>query len=403
MPATIKTTRKDRCRNQGAILSMVIITLLLLSIASMSMLSLAQASQVRAGNNTCDILAKCAADAGIEKMIYLMNQQLKSGTFNSNQLPALTNEPMINANASYTVNYSGNLSTGYQLTSAGSSGSRSRTVRVNVILKSAFADFAIFGKDKVDFKNKAIITGYNSSNPFDLQTTPAIGTESTKDNSLLCKNKTEINADVYLFPGADSKKVISGAEAIQGEIFTLPAAIEFPDIKTPKYESNKGNLSGNTVTLNSTDSGNYSTISIKDKLIVNGNCSIVISGNISLDNKAAIEVSENSSLTIYLSGNFDGKNASGVTNKTNNPANFKLYGVGSNQDITLKNSSAFYGAIYAPNADVRFDNGAAIYGAVIGEDVEVKNSGAIYCDKALRKAKVTDADAYFAATNWEYL
>lgn len=392
-----------RRHRKGAVLALVIIAVLILSISSMAMLSLSQAAQVRAANNTSTMTARCAADAGIEKMVYLMNQSLKAGTFNSSQLPVITNEPMINANASYTVNFSGNLATGYQITSIGTSGGASRTVRTTVTLQSAFADFAMFGKSSLDFKNKATVYGYNSSDALDTDTRPAIGTASVANGSISCGNLTVINGDAYLFPGAVPNNVIKGISSIEGEIFTLPAPITFPTIKIPTFSGSKGALSGSTLTINSADSGNYTTISASNKLTVNGACSIVVSGDISLGNSATIEISNNSSLNIYLSGKFDGKNSAGVVNKTNIPANFKLYGVGQNQSITLKNSSTLYGAIYAPNADIQIDNGASVYGAVIGNKIELKNSGSMYCDKALKKAQPTDSDAYFAASSWEEL
>jgi hypothetical protein len=52
--------------------------------------------------------------------------------------------------------------------------------------------------------------------------------------------------------------------------------------------------------------------------------------------------------------------------------------------IDLKNSSEISGLIYAPYAQVLVHNSADVYGAIYGSDVDIRNSGDIWFDTALK-------------------
>jgi hypothetical protein len=68
--------------------------------------------------------------------------------------------------------------------------------------------------------------------------------------------------------------------------------------------------------------------------------------------------------------------------------------------MIFKNSSDFYGVIYAPNASVVMDNSAKLYGAVVAKSFEQKNSGTLSYDASLRDAGVNDEAVRFVVTNW---
>jgi choice-of-anchor A domain-containing protein len=68
--------------------------------------------------------------------------------------------------------------------------------------------------------------------------------------------------------------------------------------------------------------------------------------------------------------------------------------------MRFKNSTDFYGAIYAPNADVVMDNSANIYGSVVSKSFEQKNSATFNYDVTLRDVSISDEAVYFTITNW---
>ena len=111
-------------------------------------------------------------------------------------------------------------------------------------------------------------------------------------------------------------------------------------------------------------------------------------------------IENDASLILYLGGDFEGKNSSTVNNETQDPQKLKIYGLDSCENIRFKNSSDFYGAIYAPNADVVMDNSANIYGSVVSKSFEQKNSATFNYDVSLRDVSTNDMTVYFTIKNW---
>jgi hypothetical protein len=52
--------------------------------------------------------------------------------------------------------------------------------------------------------------------------------------------------------------------------------------------------------------------------------------------------------------------------------------------ISLSNSGAFYDVVYAPFAGLDLFNGSAIYGVILAKTVDLKISGNLYFDIALK-------------------
>ncbi|MFH0995569.1 MAG: pilus assembly PilX N-terminal domain-containing protein [Pseudomonadota bacterium] len=92
-------------------------------------------------------------------------------------------------------------------------------------------------------------------------------------------------------------------------------------------------------------------------------------------------------VNLFMSGELAGKNGT-ITHAGEDPKKFAIFSDKSDP-ISLSNSSAFYGVVYAPFADLDIFNGAAIYGAILAKTVEVKNSGNIYFDISLKDKYLT--------------
>ena len=90
---------------------------------------------------------------------------------------------------------------------------------------------------------------------------------------------------------------------------------------------------------------------------------------------------------IYLSGEFDGKNGT-ITHAEGDPKKLAIFS-NTADPISLSNSSAFYGVIYAPYADLDIYNHAPLYGAILAGTVDMKNSGNFYFDRALKDKYLT--------------
>ena len=92
-------------------------------------------------------------------------------------------------------------------------------------------------------------------------------------------------------------------------------------------------------------------------------------------------------VNLFISGELNGKNGT-ITHASGDPKKFAILSDRSDP-VSLSNSSAFYGLVYAPFADLDIFNGAAIYGAIHAKTVDVKNSGNFYFDIALKDKYLT--------------
>jgi hypothetical protein len=109
---------------------------------------------------------------------------------------------------------------------------------------------------------------------------------------------------------------------------------------------------------------------------------------IELKNGAAISIDTSAGpVHIYLSGELNGKYGT-ITHDGGDPKKFAIFS-DTADTVSLSNSSALYGIIYAPYAGLEIYNHAALYGAVLAGTVDVKNSGDFYFDRSLKDKYLT--------------
>lgn len=398
----------EKQKNKGSVLAIMVLLILLLSLTCMALIGVAREARVRTVKNVSDLSARFAADAGFERALYLMNQNLEAGTWTLDDVPTYDAESLTASEADYTVTFEGDLDSGYQLTSVGACGLATRTVRATIELSSPFAnDYAVLTKGNLILKNNAMVSGYNSADPMDTDVLVAIGTLSDEDGSIVLDNNATVNGDIHIPPGSDPDEVVKTpmAEAVAGEIFVLPTEIKLPPITEPSFTASKGAISGKDVTLTSSDSGKYTGIDISTngRLMINGNVILYIVGDIVLGNQARLEVADLSTLKVYFNGDIEAKNASQIVNVSQIPDAIRLYGTGEDQTIDLKNSNDIQAIIYAPDADMIIYNSVDAYGCFIVDTFEMKSSGNVYYDEALKETSLDDELIYFTVTHWEEL
>lgn len=399
---------KIKKRPKGAILALIMIVVLLLSMTSLALIRVGTEARLRTVKSVSEVSARFAADAGIERTLYLMNNRLEVGTWTLDDVPTYSAETLTASNGDYTVTYTGDLSSGYTVTSVGHSGGQTKTVRAMIELTSMFAeDFAILTRGALIVKNNSKISGYNSADLSEDGVPVCIGTLSILDNSVIIGNNGQIDGDVYIGPGGDPDDVVSlGTNTdVAGETFSMPQGYNLPTISPPDYVASKGSISGKNVTLTSSDSGKYNSINISNngKLEIDGDVTLYITGDIELDNNVEIQIDSDDSLKLYFDGDFLTKNKAGINNLSQVPSRAMLFGTGEDQKIELNNTNDLYSAVYAPNADMEIFNKIDIYGSIIVGSVDIKNTADIYYDKALKEVSLSDEGIRFSITRWEEL
>jgi hypothetical protein len=383
----------------GFISLMAMVVAIIMFIIGIALLTLGFNRRLFSIRANQQLAARCAADYALNKAVYQMNLRLP-GPINDATLPAEDAVQVPGSSAgtyatstySYTVTKSSGI---YSVEAHGTSGSVTKTVACDLRLKSAL-EYAILTKDKLDIFPCSTVNCINcGSIPLKIGTTNNPNTNA----EITLKPGALVDGDILLGQNGIPSLNISGSATVTGSVYAVATDYDLPLPTVPTYLSSatsQGNKS-NPATLTSGKYGNI-TLGNSKILTITGNVQLYVTGDISLGNSAKIIIDPNSKLTIYLGGQFDGKNGAGVTNNTHDSTLFTLYGLGSNS-IHIFNSDEFYGVVYAPNASVEINNNVKIQGSVIAKDYKQDNSAIFTYDARLRT--ITDANlTRFVPSHW---
>ena len=393
----MKKLLQSKKRGSAIPLSMVVVMILLA--LGTGLLNLGLHSRIISIRTASDIAARSAADAGLIKALFEMNEKLKVESWNGSSLPAGTNIGLPNCDTVFSYTVAGDLGGGYTIESIGNSNQAQRTVSCTLQLQGPF-EAAICTKQDLHMKNGATVGWYNyDADDGDMQ----IGTNSTEPGSIVLKNTSIIDGDIFVGMGGNPDDVINDHDAtVNGSTFALTQIYEPSPVTVPEsLESlpSLGTINDNT-TISSSARYNSINLGNKETVIISGDITLYITGDIILGNSAELGIENDASLVLYLGGNIEGKKSSAVNNETHDPQKLKIYGLDSCETIEFKNSADFYGAIYAPNADVIVHNSGNIYGAVTAKSFEQKKSGTFNYDASLRDVSIDDEAIFFTITNW---
>lgn len=391
-----------KSENTGYVLPLVMVVLLILLVIGSGLVYLGMQGRIRAVRNVSDIIARTAADAGLAKAVFEMNEKLKAKPFSNATLPIETNQLLSNCDAFYSFTVSVDAKGIYSVKSIGNCNKAENQVYCTLRLRGPF-DWAIAVDDTITLHNSAAIDWYNN----DSDDEPLkVATNSIENAAVDLKNSIKIYGDVAVGVGGDPDEVINEGTSITitGEKYAMPEEMEFIPVTVPVWLQtlpSGGTINGdNTITT----SGKYDKINLinSNEITIKGNVLLYITGDVILGNscKITIENDGNSSLELYIGGNLEAKNSSEFNNKTEIPKNFKLYGLDSCTNLRLKNSTDYYGVIYAPKADIIFDNSINFYGAIVGKTLDMVNSAMIYYDASLRDVTVNDQAVRFTVNRW---
>ncbi len=389
-------------KKRGSAIPLAVVAVMILLAMGTGLLSLGLQSRIISIRTASDIAARSAADAGLIKALFEMNEKLKVGAWNDSSLPFGTNISLPNCDAVFSYTVTGNLSSGYTVESTGIFNQAQRTVSCTLQLQGPF-EAAIFTENGMELNNSAVVDWYNNTEDDKIM---QIGTNNTASGSVVLRNSATVYGDVVVGMGGDPGAVINDYGAtVTGDTRALTERYVMQPITVPEWlESlpSNGAIPNDTNDTTITTSARYSSIDLgnSETVTISGDITLYITGDIILGNSAELGIESDASLVLYLGGDFEGKNSSTVNNETQDPQKLKIYGLDSCEIIRFKNSSDFYGAIYAPNADVLMNNSANIYGSVISKSFEQRNSATFNYDVTLREVSINDEAVFFTITNW---
>ena len=81
-------------KRKGSVIVLMLLAVVVLSVMGVGLLSLGLRGRTIAIRNTSKIAARCAADAGLTKAVFEMNEKLKVKPWDGSTLPQATNETL---------------------------------------------------------------------------------------------------------------------------------------------------------------------------------------------------------------------------------------------------------------------------------------------------------------------
>jgi len=406
--AQSKTDRlRISCERPGFAIVLVLCAVVILLVIGGGVLSLGMHSRGLAVRTSSDIAARCAADAGLTRAFFEMNEKLKVIPWDDSLLPEAISEVLPNSDVTYSYAVTGDLSSGYVIESTGKSGLREKIISCSLSLKGPF-EHTILTRGALILKAGTLVQGCNSADPWDTNIEVLIGTKSTLPDSVILNSGVVVNGSVVIGAGGDVETAIKDLGASVYRQYAMVEEIELPPV-TPPVLTDMGsgiNVHGTTLIVGPTDNGKYTKIDVKRAtnpgiLEVNGGDVVLyVTGDISLGQECQIVIKDGSSLALYLNGDMTAGNEAGINNQSL-PANLKIFGTSTGeQSLTLKAKSESLGAIYAPNAIVTVMADGDIYGTITAKSFELKSGGNFYYDKALRNVAPDDDAVEFVIKEW---
>jgi len=404
-------TKLLKSKRRGSAIPLTVVAIIILLAMGVGLLSLGFNSRIYTLRNASGIKARCAADAGLAMALFEMNQKLQVKPYNEGTLPQAIDVELPYSDQVCSYQVTGNLGSGYVITSLGQSGDAKRAVQATIGLMSPFND-AILVKDKLTLKSGTSVKGYNSDDLTETDIEATIGSQSTANDSITLNMGVTVNGDVFAAPGADIDTAIKDLGAtIKGDKRT-GEVINLPEVVPPTLPNMATDISakGATVSITPADNGVYTAINLKTTgdpgilEVSGGNVVLYVTGDIGLGQGCEIVVKPDATLKIYIDGNIVCANGSSINTEAppEEAATLQLFATGEgNQFFDVKAKSDFTGTIYAPDADVVLYAGGDAYGSVVAHDFEFKTGGDFKYDKALQKKNTVNDDAViFAVTRW---
>ena len=377
-----------KSKRTGSAIALALLVVIILVVMGAGLLSLGLHSRMLSTRTAAEISARCAADAGLTKAVFEMNEKLKVRPWDDNALPLETDATLANSDATFSYMITSDPDYIYHVDVTGRAGREIKTVGCTLTLVGLFRN-AVYAQNSLVLENAFLIDAYSSEQG------PYGGVNALQPTTVAT---------------GDPNAVAMGSGTVYGE-FLVDYGRELPAISAPTeppFDVSKGeiDLDANSVplVLGPDDSGQYDSITLLEggKLIIDGEVTLYVPEDIRMKQFSELEILPDSYLTLYLGGNFTARNTSAVNALTQEPKGCQVYGIGEEgQSFLFEQSAVFYGTIYAPDADITLNNAAELYGAIIADNSVIANSAELHFDATLLKASVNEIGAEFIVQHWQ--
>jgi hypothetical protein len=286
----------------------------------------------------------------------------------------------------------------------------SRTVRVTVVTKNAIGP-GLGARRRIELNgNKLHVDSFDSSDPAYSDASGSYDAAKRKAGATVASNLgiedavSLGNADIFgrVATGIGGSIDVlkngivgnldwhnSGGTGIQSGYSSSDADLPFPPIDAPiSGKSPPTVTSGSKYTLMLTNDV-YEIGSLKGKISVHGNATLIVRTEFDLDGADAITIAPGGKLNLYVyaatavfgpgSYNYSGGGKA---------ENLRYYGMPSNTEINFNGNSTFVGVLYAPEAAINMNGGGSgvnFLGSLMADTVRLNGTYRFHYDEGLAK------------------
>jgi len=283
----------------------------------------------------------------------------------------------------------------YTFTSTGH-GPGNAQVTIEVTVKGGSAiSYAAFGNQKADMKNGGATLSYDSSSSDPTKNDPSDPLFQTTHEAdvgsndwLVTHTGSSIDGDGVLGQQSDGSTTVNDIHA--ETVFYGTAGLNAGRVDPDPLGINSGG-EYDPSTYAAEDNNDNGDLALGTTIDTNGSVTLVGKAggadyyftSILLRNGANLTIDASAGpVNIFLEGGLSANNESAI-NVTGKPTDFSIFS-NSTTLIDFKHSSTFKGFVYAPFANVNMKNSSSVYGAIWASQVDIKNSGTLYFDTALK-------------------
>ncbi len=387
-------------KNAGFATVLVLLAIVVMLAMGTSLLKLGQNSRIGAVRGASEVAARCAADSGLTKAVFEMNEKLRDEAWDSSKLPQATDQPIPGCDATFSYTVLWDTENGYVIESTGRSSRAVKKVACTLSLSGLF-EHAILTQGEIALKSGSVVDWYNyEAGDESLK----IGTNSTASGAINIGPGATVNGDIVVGAGGDPDEVVNASGAtVTGQIYASTQSYDFSPVTVPGWLESMP--SGGTVKTTIISSGKYDGIDLgKGEIVtIDGPVTLYITGDTSLSNSAQLQISEtnpDASLTLYLGGNLYCKNGGFINNITKDAKKLKIYGLDSCTNLNIATDGELYGGIYVPQADMSLKNSVNIFGAVVAKNLYQGAAANFNYDASLRDVAVSNEGVRFVVKKW---
>ena len=371
-------------KKPGSAIALALLVVIIFVVMGTGLLSLGLHGRMLASRTAAEIAARCAADAGLTKAVFEMNEKMKVRPWDDNTLPQETDATLAPSDATFTYTITSNPDYIYHVDVTGRAGRETKNVSCTLTLIGLFRN-AVYAQNSIVLENGYLVDAYSSEQG------PYGGVNALQPTTIAT---------------GDPNAVAMGSGVVYGD-FLVDYGRELPAITAPTeppFDVSMGSIDTNEVDIyfGPADSGQYDYIKLsKAKLTIDGDVTLYVTGDFDGRQYSAVEILPDSYLTLYVGGNMNFRNTSSVNALTQEPTKCQVFGVGEEgQQFLFEQSAVFYGTIYAPDADITLNNAAELYGAIICNNSEIANTAELHFDATLLQTSVSDVGAEFIVQHW---